>query len=170
MPETFATIVSDHLDAAYQLARWMTRDATHAEDVVQDSMVRALKYFGSFRGDNARAWLLAIVRNVALRRISERQNGHETIDTIDGDGSSRDALIDPASSPEDSVGQDQERRLIATCIERLPLELRECLVLREWEDLSYKEIAHIVSAPIGTVMSRLWRARQLLAAELEMQR
>lgn len=160
----FAALAREHLDAAYNLARWMTRDATVAQDVVQDAMVRALKYFDSHRGDNGRAWLLQIVRNVALDTLAK---SHSTVslETIDVADSPDRALIE-FSNPEETMDRDVEQRRIAACVEQLPLELRECLVLREWEDLSYKEIARVLETPVGTVMSRLWRARQLLAAAL----
>src|SRR4051812_27579941 len=160
----FASLAHEHLDAAYNLARWMTRDASLAQDVVQDAMVRALKYFGSHRGDNARAWLLQIVRNVALDTLSKSQ-ATVSLDAIDAVDPPDRALIE-FTNPEETMDRDAEQRRIAACVEQLPLELRECLVLREWEDLSYKEIARILETPVGTVMSRLWRARQQLAAAL----
>jgi RNA polymerase sigma-70 factor, ECF subfamily len=160
----FAALAREHLDAAYNLARWMLRDPSLAQDVVQDAMVRALKYFESYRGDNARAWLLQIVRNVALDALAKSPTT-VSLDTIDTADPPDRALIEP-SNPEDTMDRDAEQRRIARCLDQLPLELRECLVLREWEDLSYKEIARILDAPVGTVMSRLWRARQQLAAAL----
>jgi RNA polymerase sigma-70 factor (ECF subfamily) len=160
----FAALAREHLDAAYNLARWMTRDPSVAQDVVQDAMVRALKYFDSHRGDNGRAWLLQIVRNVALDTLAK---SHPTVslETMDVTDSPDRALVE-FSNPEETMDRDAEQQRIAACVEQLPLELRECLVLREWEDLSYKEIARVLEAPVGTVMSRLWRARQLLAAAL----
>ena len=165
---SFERLVAEHLDAAYNLARWLTRDATLAQDVVQDAMVRALKYFSTFRGENARAWLLQIVRNVALGRVDGRQRAAVSIETLTTSSQSiaDSALIDPASGPEETLSRADDRRHVSACVARLPLELRECLVLREWDELSYKEIARVVNAPIGTVMSRLWRARQLLAESL----
>src|SRR4051794_38628221 len=166
MPDSFATIVDTHLDAAYQLARWLTRDASVAEDVVQDAMVRALTYFASFRGENPKAWLLTIVRNVALGKLGISKHDTQSLDDIDTLETQRDKLIDPRAGPEEALHQQQEQQVVSSCIERLPLELRECLILREWEELSYKEIATVIEAPIGTVMSRLFRARQLLANSL----
>lgn len=160
----FATLAREHLDAAYNLARWMTRDASLAQDVVQDAMVRALKYFDSHRGENGRAWLLQIVRNVALDTLA-KSDTTVSLDTMDVSAPPDHALIE-FSNPEESMDRDAEQRRIAACVEQLPLELRECLVLREWEDLSYKEIARVLETPVGTVMSRLWRARQQLAAVL----
>ena len=165
---SFERLVAEHLDAAYNLARWLTRDATLAQDVVQDAMVRALKYFSTFRGENARAWLLQIVRNVALGKIDSGQRTTVSIDalTMNSQAIAHPALIDPASGPEETLSRTDEERHVSACVARLPFELRECLVLREWDDLSYKEIARVINAPIGTVMSRLWRARQLLAESL----
>jgi RNA polymerase sigma-70 factor (ECF subfamily) len=166
--DSFEALVAENLDAAYNLARWLTRDATLAQDVVQDAVVRALKYFSTFRGENARAWLLQIVRNVALDKIDNRQRTAISIDTLETSSQAitDPALIDPASGPEETLSRADEERHVSACVARLPLELRECLVLREWDELSYKEIARLINAPIGTVMSRLWRARQLLAESL----
>ncbi len=160
----FAELAREHLDAAYNLARWMIRDASRAQDVVQDAMLRALRYFDSYRGDNPRAWLLQIVRNVALDALG-RTEATVSIDTLDPSMAPDPALIEP-DTPEGTMERDAEQRRISQCVQQLPLELRECLVLREWEDLSYKEIARILETPVGTVMSRLWRARQQLAADL----
>jgi RNA polymerase sigma factor (sigma-70 family) len=161
---SFEVIATTHLDAAYSLARWLTRDAALAEDVVQDAMVRALTYFSGFRGDNARAWLLQIVRNVALGKLRTRPEP-VSIDAVQGSSgeSLAQTLADGADGPEAALEREQDRRRVGELLNRLPVELRECLVLREIEECSYKEIARIVDAPIGTVMSRLWRARQMLS-------
>ena len=165
---SFEALVAAHLDAAYNLARWLARDATLAQDIVQDAMVRALTYFSTFRGDNARAWVLQIVRNVALGEIDKRKRATLSLDTQapGGEAGTDIALIDSSMGPAEAAERADDARRIGECVARLPLELRECLVLREWEDLSYKEIAHVTETPIGTVMSRLWRARQLLAEQL----
>jgi RNA polymerase sigma-70 factor, ECF subfamily len=143
-----------HLDAAYNLARWMLRDPAAAEDVVQEAMLRALTYFASFRGTNARAWLLQIVRTTALNALAapRAEPVQEEMDEI----------ADPAPDPEEGYAARQRRTQLDAALAALPLELRECIVLRELEELSYKEIARITNVPIGTVMSRLWRARQEL--------
>jgi RNA polymerase sigma-70 factor (ECF subfamily) len=161
---SFELIATSHLDAAYSLARWLTRDAVLAEDVVQDAMVRALTYFAGFRGDNPRAWLLQIVRNVALGRLGARAEpvSIDAAETSSGE-SLADTLVDGSDGPETTLEREQDRRQVSELLGRLPVELRECLVLREIEDCSYKEIARIIDAPIGTVMSRLWRARQMLS-------
>lgn len=164
LPTSFELIATTHLDAAYSLARWLTRDAVLAEDVVQDAMVRALTYFAGFRGDNPRAWLLRIVRNVALGKLGARAEpvSLDAAETPSGE-SLADTLADGADGPDTMLEREQDRRRASELLNRLPVELRECLVLREIEDCSYKEIARIIDAPIGTVMSRLWRARQTLS-------
>lgn len=165
---SFEAIALAHLDAAYNLARWLTRDAVLAQDIVQDAMVRGLKYFSGFRGDNARAWLLQIVRNVALGRLGERSTELSLQAQLEG---AHDAVAsfhaDSLHAPDAVMEQAQTRDTVERLLRTLPLELRECIVLRELEELSYKEIARIVDAPIGTIMSRLWRARQLLAREAQ---
>ena len=152
----FEDVVLPHLDAAYNFACWLVGDPTLAEDVVQDATVRALRYFGSYRGQNARAWLLRIVRNTAHEaRAARAQQAAVSLDDAA-------AVADPADDPEAALRQCQDRALLADALAGLPVELRECLVLRELEELSYKEIAQVTEIPIGTVMSRLWRARQAL--------
>jgi len=162
----FEQAVMPHLDAAHNLARWLVRDATLAEDVTQDAVVRALGYFASYRGGDARAWLLQIVRNAAYTALAARQRGREA-HLDDGPGSGDDApalqVPDPADDPEAALARSEGLQRLDRALEALPVELRECLVLRELEDLSYKEIAHVVGVPVGTVMSRLWRARQALS-------
>ncbi len=163
---SFEAVALAHLDAAYNLARWLARDAVLAQDIVQDAMVRGLKYFSGFRGDNPRAWLLQIVRNVAMSKLGER--GTEVsldtkLESADDDAASFHS--DPQHAPDAVVEQAQTKATIDQLLQTLPVELRECIVLRELEELPYKEIARIIDAPIGTVMSRLWRARQLLARE-----
>jgi RNA polymerase sigma-70 factor (ECF subfamily) len=146
----FQELAATHLESAYNLARWLVRDPALADDVVQDAMLRALRYYHGFRGENARAWLLQIVRNVALTRL--KRTGAEAPHAAEGghDG------------PETALMRQDDQRLLHELLAGLPVDLRECLILREIEELSYKEIARIVDAPIGTVMSRLWRGRKLL--------
>jgi len=159
--DTFETVVLPHLDAAYNLARWLMRGRDDAQDVVQESMLRALTYFPSFRGDNARGWLLRIVRNAAYASMSlNRGIVAVPLETPAGEEL---ALSDPGDNPEAALAKMQDRRKLSQILASLPVELREVLLLREMEELSYKEIARITDAPIGTVMSRLWRARRLLA-------
>jgi RNA polymerase sigma-70 factor, ECF subfamily len=153
----FRELAAAHLESAYNLARWLVRDRSLADDVVQDAMLRALRYYHGFRGENARAWLLQIVRNVAMTRL---QSGNKE---AVGDADSASAALQVAhDGPETALMRQDEQRLLHDLLDTLPVELRECLILREIEELSYKEIARVVGAPIGTVMSRLWRGRKLL--------
>ncbi len=160
---TFEQAILPHLDAAYNLARWLVRDPVIAEDVVQDACVRALQYFGSFRGDDARAWLLQIVRNASYATLKAQRNGKEISRVEDNaEGSPGMELPDPKPDPEAALVHQQDLECLDAALAGLPVELRECLVLCELEQLSYKEIARITQVPIGTVMSRLWRARRML--------
>jgi RNA polymerase sigma factor (sigma-70 family) len=160
----FETVVLPQLDAAHNLARWLTRDAAAAEDVLQEAMLRALTYFPSFRGANPRAWLLQIVRNTAYNALKLDRAAQ----FVPLAGASEDddvAGIDLPSGeddPETTLIKSRDRRRLQELISSLPIELRETLVLRELEELSYKEIAEVTQTPIGTVMSRLWRARRAL--------
>ena len=167
----FQELVLRHLDAAYNLARWLARNDDDAKDIAQEAYLRAFRFFGGFHGDDARAWLLAIVRNTYYTwRTTHRSRAHDESfeDEIHGLGESS-TILDGASNgnPEVLLMQQASKRIINTALERLPLESREIIVLRELEDLSYKEIATIVEVPIGTVMSRLARARGLLRAALQ---
>jgi RNA polymerase sigma-70 factor (ECF subfamily) len=159
----FETVVLAHLDAAYTLARYLTRRSDAAEDIVQDALLRAYKGFNNYRGGNARVWLLTIVRNSFLTWNGRRgQNAagesleeHEWSPTQDrGDG---------GETPESILIQHETGRAIRALIEGLPQPFREILILRDMEDMSYREIAEITCVPIGTVMSRLSRARKLFA-------
>jgi len=149
--------VLPHLDAAYNLARWLMRDAEAAEDV----LVRALTYFTSFKGINPRAWLLQICAAHRLR-IDGLNRGVQTVPIADVDATPADG-----DDPEAALLRSRECRQTRALVAALPVKLRETLVLREFEELSYKEIAEATQTPIGTVMSRLWRARQLLARAAE---
>jgi RNA polymerase sigma factor (sigma-70 family) len=156
----FERRVLPHLDAAYNLARWLVRDPAAAEDVVQEAMLRALRYHAGLRGD-AKPWLLQIVRNVAYAAIESRRKFAEV--SLDGnDQGCSIALVDQADDPEAALARQQDLHHLDRSLAALPDELRECLVLRELEALSYKEIALVTGVAIGTVMSRLWRARQAL--------
>jgi RNA polymerase sigma-70 factor (ECF subfamily) len=155
----FEELVLPHLDAAYNLARWLARDANDADDIVQDACVRALKYVGSLHGDNARAWFLTIVRHAFYDWIGRNRPG----EIVQDDGTAIDAAIDHAAvDPELSAVRNDQARALVDAVASLPLQYREVLVLRELEELSYKEIASVADVPIGTVMSRLARARALL--------
>jgi RNA polymerase sigma-70 factor (ECF subfamily) len=162
--ESFEAAILPQLDAAHNLARWLMRDAGAAEDVLQETMLRALTYFPSFRGGNPRAWLLQIVRNTAYDALKLDR----TTRFVPLAGSSEDDditgidLPSGEDDPETTLIKSRDLRRLQELIGGLPIELRETLVLRELEELSYKDIAEVTQAPIGTVMSRLWRARRAL--------
>ena len=159
----FAAVALPHLDAAFNLARWLTGSRADAEDVVQEAMVRALTYFPSYRGGSGRAWILQIVRNTAYGALKARR-GERQVQRVGVDEADEiESIPDLADDPEKALILSDDLSRMDALIERLPLELRETLVLRELEELSYREIAQITAAPLGTVMSRLWRARRLLA-------
>ena len=168
----FQDVVLRHLDAAYNLARWLTRNDDDAQDIAQEACLRAFKFFDGFHGDDARAWLLAIVRNTYftwLKTRRSRAQDESFEEEIHGLGDSSTAGTDRASygNPEALLMQQAGKQIINSALERLPVESREIIVLRELEDLSYKEIASILQVPIGTVMSRLARARKLLREQLQ---
>ena len=155
----FEELVLPHLDAAYNLARWLARNSQDAEDVVQDACVRALKYLDSVRGADAKAWFLTIVRHAFYDWCKRNRPAEEVGD----DESMADRIADPAAvDPEQAALRSAQARVLDDAVAQLPLAFREVLILRELEDLSYKEIARIADIPIGTVMSRLARARGLL--------
>jgi RNA polymerase sigma-70 factor (ECF subfamily) len=164
--EAFEQVVLPHLDAAYNLARWLIGDATLAEDVVQDAALRALGYFSSYRGGDARAWLLRIVRNTAYGALAARKrHGASSLDAAGPDGDGEPAALqvaDPADDPEAALARREGRAQLSQALAALPPELRECLVLRELQGMSYRQVAEITGVPTGTVMSRLWRARRAL--------
>jgi len=158
-PTRFDALVLPHLDAAYNLARWLTRDTHDAEDVVQDACIRALKYIGSLEGADARGWFLKIVRNAFYDWLGRNRPA----EVVNDENEAVDAAVDPvAISPEQAAMRKAELRMLADAMEELPLQYREVLILRELEELSYKEIARVADIPVGTVMSRLARARGLL--------
>jgi len=151
----FEALVLPHLDAAYNLARWLTRDPHDAEDVVQDACVRGLRYLASMRDGEARAWFLTIVRHATydwLGRHRDRGDGAEIAEIA----------ADADAEPPRCAERRGDSRALAQAIDALALPYREVIVLRELEELSYHEIATIAAIPIGTVMSRLARARALL--------
>jgi RNA polymerase sigma-70 factor (ECF subfamily) len=158
----FERTLLPHLDAAYNLARWLTRNDHDAEDLVQAAYLRALKSFGGFRGADGRAWLLAIVRNACYTWLEQkRARGPATafVEEIHG-------VESHTMDPEKLLLRAEDQELVRRTVEHLPLELRQVLILRELEGLSYKEIAAIVGIPMGTVMSRLARARERLHQRL----
>jgi RNA polymerase sigma factor (sigma-70 family) len=158
------------LDAAYSLARWLVRDEHAAEDVVQDAYLRALRYFSSFHGGDARPWLLGIVRNCCYSWFAQQKRSHEIeCDVEDADGPSLDSQ-DRAVTPETLLQLKMEKAQLTAAVARLPVPFREALVLREIEELSYDDIARVLQVPKGTVMSRLSRARRLLYDDLRSHR
>lgn len=161
----FEAVVTPHLDAAYNLARWLTRSDHDAEDVVQEAMLRAMRYFDSFRGEQARAWVLQIVRHTSFSWL--QQNRPADLVSLDADDHAAFEPVAPADQePLAIVLRKAERAQINHAISALPVVYREALVLRELEELSYKDIARIADVPVGTVMSRLSRARSLLQQSL----
>jgi len=162
MPERFEQVVLPHLDAAYNLARWLIRSPADAEDVVQEACLRALRFFDGFRGGDSRAWLLKIVRNTCYSWVKKNRPtelSDEFDETVHGS---------------EVLGTDAEAKLVSRAnseqvrkaLETLPAGFREVLVLREIEELSYREISDVTGVPLGTVMSSLSRARQRLREEL----
>ena len=152
-----------HMDAAYNLARWLTRNDADAQDMVQEAYLRALRFFGGFRGDDARAWLLTIVRNTCYTWLKRNRSPELSCD-FDEVVLAREA---EGPDPETEQVRKAQAQLVNDAIEKLPIEFREVVVLRELEELSYKEIAVVLEVPIGTVMSRLARARKRLLLSLQ---
>ena len=160
--ERFEAQVLQHLDAAYRYARWLARSLHDAEDVVQDALVRAYRSFEQLRAEDAKAWLLSIVRNCHLSAISQRQR--QRLQPLPEAGSGAPELVAADPGPEAQALERDEQRTLQRLLAVLPDEHREVLVLREVEDMNYREIAAITKVPIGTVMSRLARARASLRA------
>jgi RNA polymerase sigma factor (sigma-70 family) len=164
----FESVVLPHLDAAYNLARWLLKDDDSARDAVQDAYLRAFRFFDHLRGEEARPWLLAIVRNTCYSLLGTRRQLGEQVEFDE----ERDSEFAEASGesgrddPETQLFRKIERARIDAAIERLPTVYREAIVLRELEELAYEEIAQATNVPIGTVMSRLSRARAMLRARL----
>jgi RNA polymerase sigma-70 factor (ECF subfamily) len=157
----FADVTLPHLDAAYNLARWLTRDEHAAEDVVQEAYLRAARYFGSFRGGDGRPWLLGVVRHAAFDWL-KRHRGPGAV-SFDDDLHDRG---DTSADPQQLVLRKSDEASVRDALAELPLPLREVVVLRELEGMSYQEIAALVEIPIGTVMSRLSRGRRQLQQRL----
>ena len=154
----FEQAVLPHLGAAYNLARWLTGNDHDAEDIVQESYLRALKFFGGFRGGNSRPWLLTIVRNTSYTWLRRNRMGEGTTE-LDEEMHEIDYEM---SNPETVLLAAARSDLVHRALEELPVALREIVILREMEGMSYKEIAEVAALPIGTVMSRLARARARL--------
>jgi RNA polymerase sigma factor (sigma-70 family) len=156
----FEENVLPHLDAAFNLARWILRGHADAEDVTQEAMIRAYRFFGTFRAGDARAWLLQIVRNCCYTWLQKNRPMEELTEAKEK------SLPQDRATPESLAIASHDRERLRQALEQLPVQFREILVLRELEGCSYKEIAAITSRPIGTVMSALARARQQLRAHL----
>lgn len=148
-----------HLNAAYNLARWLTRNEDDAKDIVQESYLRAFRLYDSYRGGDSKAWLLAVVRNTFL---TWRSRTYRSVETSLSDEVERSAESDAATALDRLVDEVQVEAL-RNCIEQLPDEFREVLVMRELEEMSYQQIVGTTNLPLGTVMSRLSRARKRLA-------
>jgi len=167
----FQQLILPHLDGAYNLARFLTRDPVLSEDVVQDAILRAFRAFSQFRGGSARAWLFAIVRNCARSALMGGAGGLASLVIQEG-GLNDDARAqlmdqpDPGPTPEEEVLRKADISRVHAAIEAIPEPFRETIVLRDLEDLSYAEIATVTGVAIGTVMSRLSRGRAMLAKEL----
>jgi len=163
LPETskavrFEEIALPHLSAAYNLARWLLHNDHDAEDVVQEAYLRAFKYFGGYRGGESRTWLLTIVRNTSYSWL-QRNRARELTDSID---ETQEEVALDFSNPESRLLEHTDARMVREALAELPLEFREVMVMRELEELSYREIATVADLPIGTVMSRLARGRKRL--------
>ncbi len=161
----FTALAAAHLDAAYNLARWLTRDASSAEDCVQDAYLRAFRFFDGFRGGDGRAWLLKIVRNSCYTWLKQQKRDQQYVEYNDefaglAQQDDNDALH--ASNPQTQLLREADVQQIEAALLRLPPEFREILVLRELQEMSYKQIADIAGIAMGTVMSRLSRARKEL--------
>jgi RNA polymerase sigma-70 factor (ECF subfamily) len=167
----FEKSVLPHLDAAFNLARWLTRNDHDAEDVVQEAYLRAFRFFDGMQGDDARPWLLAIVRNATYSWLEKNRPAEivplDDAGLVDSDAETAGHAAPAESNPEVILLQSANRKLVNQALEEIPAGYREVVVLRELEDLSYKEIAAIAGIPIGTVMSRLARGRELLRRVIE---
>jgi RNA polymerase sigma-70 factor (ECF subfamily) len=155
---SFEAAMLPHLDAAHNLARWLLRNEQDAQDVVQEAYLRAFKSFGGFHGSNGRAWLLTIVRNTSYTLL-KKNHAVDLTTTFDEEihGSGQESV-----SPATILEHAEDAELVKQAMDELPAEFREILALRHQEGLSYKEIADIAQIPLGTVMSRLARARDKL--------
>jgi RNA polymerase sigma factor (sigma-70 family) len=164
----FQQMALPHLDAAFNLARWLCGNPNDAEDIVQDAYIRAFRYFDMFHGDNARPWLLTIVRRTWYSEWQKREMSRHSVEFDENlDDETFEGWSDSsAADPETLMIRDQDTRLVHAALEQLPAEYREVMVLRELEELSYREIATIADLPVGTVMSRLARGRRRLATSL----
>jgi RNA polymerase sigma factor (sigma-70 family) len=158
----FEVLVLPHLDAAYRFARWLSRSPGDADDIVQEAILRAFRGFDALRGSDVKAWLLTIVRNCHFTALKQQQRRAFVPLPEEHDAQDGDAMISTAPDPESASIRSDERRTLDRLMSSLPEEHREVLVLREIEEMDYREIAAVTNVPIGTVMSRLARARGAL--------
>jgi RNA polymerase sigma factor (sigma-70 family) len=158
----FEAQVMPHLDAAYRFARWLSRSAVEADDIVQEAFLRAFRAFDTLRGEEAKAWLFTIVRNCHATAVQQQRRRGEVELTQEHDASPGGEAPAATPDPERASIEQEQRRVLDQLIAALPGEHREVLLLREMEDMSYREIAAVTQVPIGTVMSRLARARAAL--------
>jgi RNA polymerase sigma-70 factor (ECF subfamily) len=161
----FEVLVLPHLDAAYRFARWLSRVPGDADDVVQEAMLRAFRGFDALRGSDVKAWLLAIVRNCHLTALRQQQRRAFVPLPEEHDAHDGHAMIATTPGPESASIRRDEQRTLDQLLSAMPDEQREVLVLREIEEMDYREIAAVTDVPIGTVMSRLARARTALKAQ-----
>jgi RNA polymerase sigma-70 factor (ECF subfamily) len=164
--QRFEAIIMPHLGAGYNLARWLTHNDHDAEDVVQEAYLRAVRSFDRYRGGDPRSWVLTIVRNTCYTWLRQNRRSEPTQAGDHADEAWAEIPADAASEPEAQCIRNADKRLLREALEELPAEFREAFVLRELEGCSYKEIADITDAPLGTVMSRLARARRQLQQSL----
>ena len=163
----FQATILPHLNAAYNLARWLTHDHAEAEDIVQEAYLRAFKFFDGFHGEDGRVWLLGIVRNTFYTWYQQTKvQNQNTQFEEDLHGANTEIFKSDDDNPERILIQKDSQRVLNNALRALPIEFREVMVMRELEDLSYKQIAEIVQIPMGTVMSRLGRGRKQLATIL----
>jgi RNA polymerase sigma-70 factor (ECF subfamily) len=161
----FERLAMPHLDAAYNLARWLTHNEHDAQDVVQDALMRAMRYINGLRGEGARAWLLQIVRNTCYSWLKENRPVEKT--SLDDFDDAWQELPGPATEEPPAIAMRKaDKEQLDAAMAALPISFREVLVLRELEDFSYADIARIADIPVGTVMSRLSRARGLMRIAL----
>jgi RNA polymerase sigma-70 factor, ECF subfamily len=160
----FDAQVLPHLDAAYRFARWLARSPADADDIVQEAMLRAFRGFDGLRGGDVKAWLFAIVRNCHLTALAQRERRGFVPLPTEGDAPEGMALVSAVPDPESASMRRDAERSLERLLRELPPEHREILILREIEELDYREIAAVIEVPIGTVMSRLARARAGLKA------
>lgn len=171
--EAFEQLMLPHLDDAFNLARWLTGNRSDAQDVVQEAYLKALRHFATYRGPEARAWLLTIVRRCCFSWLKVNRSQQLTFmeDDAIADLASRSTVValhpKAAETPESQLSDKERRKHLNGAVENLPLVYREVIVLRDLQGLSYKEIAEIADIPIGTVMSRLARGRDHLLKQLE---